>query len=123
MISPEKIKEKDRFNYDLDELIQQIDEDIENQHGFQYFERCYLSENIPFHIRNDIANLYIKSGWTYVYHTTFSEIDLDSKGTIFIFSEYEIDDEFPDYFKVLKNETNTCLINPFIVMKHDKVYQ
>lgn len=122
MISPMELKENDRIKYNLNNIVREIDDLIKKQHGFQYYERCVLEESLPLHIRNDIAGLYVKAGWKYVYHVTKHELKKDENGTIFILSEYLLE-EFANYFRVNENNNPACLKAPFIVSKDGDIYE
>ena len=99
MISPMELKENDRIKYNLNNIVREIDDLIKKQHGF-----------------------HVKAGWKYVYHVTKHELKKDENGTIFILSEYLLE-EFANYFRVNENNNPACLKAPFIVSKDGDIYE
>ena len=72
-ITPSDVTHIEMANYDLDHIIQLINEDIIKNHGMYHHEEAILHTEYPISVRKVIAIRLYRAGWKYVYHMTSSE--------------------------------------------------
>lgn len=91
MIGPKYWTERDKEEYELQSIIDKIDESMSANHGGYFYEKATVKLQLPLIIRNSIAKAYLKEGWKYVYHITSTELGEDLyNSTAFIFSMYDV---------------------------------
>ncbi len=129
MIGPNDLRNLDKENYNIENYFKNIDDDILKSHGRHVYEwACIHNIELPFHIRNQIAEKYLEAGWKYVYHHTSSELDCSKCYTVFYFSMFELknakDIDFSttkiekSSFRVEKCGDISALVTPIIVTKN-----
>lgn len=92
MIAPQDLEHIKFSEEYVQEIIAKIDESIMRFHGWHSYEYAIVDSELPMRLRDYIAELYIKSGWTYVYHRTSSENGEKAGLTSFMFSTILLDD-------------------------------
>lgn len=91
MIGPKYWTERDKEEYELQSIIDKIDDSMSANHGGHFYEKATVKLQLPLIIRNSIAKAYLKEGWKYVYHITSTELGEDLyNSTAFIFSMYDV---------------------------------
>ncbi len=94
--------------YDIDEVIRDIDKYLFTHHKSHLFcKQAILEYELPVELRNEVAKRYLELGWKYVYHTTSSDQvkDVHREYTLFELTDVMF---APDdgSFLVVKSEIN-----------------
>lgn len=92
MITPKQASKLSRYT-DKEPLviIQDIDKSIKQNHNIQPYEMAILDYEVPWSIRDRIAQRYLKAGWNYVYHDVRPMDETEQKRkTVFYLSTTEI---------------------------------
>lgn len=107
MIGPKYWTERDKEEYELQSIIDKIDENMSVNHGEHFYEEATIKLQLPLIVRNSLAKAYLQAGWKYVYHITSTEAgEKFYNSTTFIFSMYDVK-KFSDnenYYKAMINE-------------------
>ena len=85
-ISPKDVPSVELSHYDLNHIVEMINNQINKNHGMYPWEDAILEFEFPLVVRNAVAARFYMSGWTYIYHATTSELGQRSGLTSFILS-------------------------------------